>query len=115
METKSALDRKPQRARREKTSFVGIDACIPQGLSLNLGAGYTFTIEPHLLPRSRSDPSVAGGLFVKYDVQEQLGKGSFAVVHKAIDKDTGAIVAIKIINKLRFTKDKKSRQMLKRE
>ena len=72
-------------------------------------------MEPHLLPRGRSDPTVAGGLFQKYDVQEQLGKGSFAVVHKAIDKDTGAIVAIKIINKSRFSKDKKSRQMLKRE
>ena len=52
---------------------------------------------------------------MKYDVFEQLGKGSFAVVHRAVDKETGRSVAIKIINKSRFARDKKSKQLLKRE
>jgi len=34
-----------------------------------------------------------------YDLKEEIGKGAFSVVHKAISKRTGEIVAVKIIDK----------------
>jgi serine/threonine protein kinase len=40
-----------------------------------------------------------GGLFEAYEVREQIGKGSFASVRKGVQKRTGKLVAIKIIEK----------------
>jgi serine/threonine protein kinase len=34
-----------------------------------------------------------------YDIGEKLGKGSYAVVHRAIHKATGEAFAVKIISK----------------
>ena len=34
-----------------------------------------------------------------YKIEEEIGQGSFAVVHKAINKTTGENVAIKIFEK----------------
>lgn len=48
-----------------------------------------------------------GGLFEAYEVREQIGKGSFASVRKGVQKRTGKLVAIKIIEKA-----VSSRQML---
>ena len=39
----------------------------------------------------------------KYDIQEQIGKGKFAIVYKGIHKSTGRTVAIKILNKQDMT------------
>lgn len=39
------------------------------------------------------------GLGFEYEVQKQIGKGSFATVRKGVCKATGKSVAIKIINK----------------
>lgn len=43
--------------------------------------------------------SSGGGIHAKYDVREQIGKGSFATVRKGIQRDTGKMMAIKIIQK----------------
>lgn len=43
--------------------------------------------------------SSGGGIHDKYDVREQIGKGSFATVRKGIQRATGNMVAIKIIQK----------------
>ena len=42
------------------------------------------------------------GLWAHYDVSHELGTGSFATVHKALDRRTGQWVAVKMIrsNKL---------------
>ena len=39
----------------------------------------------------------------KYDIQEQIGKGKFAIVYKGIHKTTDRVVAIKILNKQDMT------------
>ena len=39
----------------------------------------------------------------KYDIQEQIGKGKFAIVYKGIHKSTDRVVAIKILNKQDMT------------
>ncbi len=38
-----------------------------------------------------------------YDIQEQIGKGKFAIVYKGIHKSTNRVVAIKILNKQDMT------------
>lgn len=43
--------------------------------------------------------SDGGGLRDAYEVFGQIGKGSFATVHKGIQKSTGSLVAIKVIQK----------------
>jgi hypothetical protein len=44
------------------------------------------------------DPSLAGGLYVNYDLRDLLGKGAFASVRRAMDRRTGEWRAVKIIN-----------------
>ena len=76
---------------------------------------YSFNIESHLRPKQPNDPSLAGGLYLKYTIAQQLGKGTFATVYKAVAKKTGETVAIKVINKSRFAKDPNNNKMLARE
>ena len=52
---------------------------------------------------------------MKYEIRNQIGKGSFATVHRAIDRATGRWRAIKIINKARFANNAQTTMMLKRE
>ena len=42
------------------------------------------------------DPEAAGGLYVHYDMRDQIGKGSFATVKRAINRQTGEFVAVKV-------------------
>ncbi|ORY91469.1 kinase-like domain-containing protein [Leucosporidium creatinivorum] len=69
---------------------------------------------------SRSPPwefggSDGGGLREAYEVFGQIGKGSFATVHKGVQKSTGSLVAIKVIAKQRFIKNPKTMEMFTRE
>ncbi|KAI0982140.1 hypothetical protein GJ496_002986, partial [Pomphorhynchus laevis] len=40
----------------------------------------------------------AGSIYDKYDVYEEIGRSSFAVVHRAVDKSTGRNYAVKFID-----------------
>jgi len=51
----------------------------------------------------------------KYNLLEEIGKGTFSVVRLAIDKETEERVAIKIIDKRRFWHLAKTREQLTRE
>ncbi|KAF8326645.1 kinase-like domain-containing protein [Cantharellus anzutake] len=52
------------------------------------------------------DPLVGGGVHDKYQVGEKIGSGAFATVCKAVKLSTSELVAVKIILKSRFTKDR---------
>lgn len=55
---------------------------------------------PRATPWSQGDRARGGGgIHEKYDVREQVGKGSFATVRKGIRRSDGKITAIKIILK----------------
>ena len=71
---------------------------------------------------SRADPYGLGELsqsgskvFSKYEVREQIGKGSFASVRKGVRRSDGMMVAIKIIQKARFANNPKTLEMFSRE
>ncbi|GAA5841450.1 hypothetical protein JCM11251_007142 [Rhodosporidiobolus azoricus] len=55
------------------------------------------------------------GIFSDYEVREQLGKGSFAVVRKGVRRSDGKMVAIKIIQKARFSGSPQTLRMFQRE
>ncbi|KAK4699362.1 ser/thr/tyr protein kinase RAD53, partial [Phenoliferia sp. Uapishka_3] len=59
--------------------------------------------------------SSGGGIHEKYDVREQIGKGSFATVRKGIRRSDGKMMAIKIIMKARFSANLKTMEMIGRE
>ncbi len=59
--------------------------------------------------------SDGGGIRDLYEVMEQIGKGSFATVRRAIDRNTGQQVAVKIVNKARFASNPKTMMMIRRE
>lgn len=48
-----------------------------------------------------------------YDFKESIGKGTFAVVHRAVHRETGEVVAIKAVDKLLL--DTETRALLKNE
>lgn len=50
-----------------------------------------------------------------YEVREQIGKGSFAVVRKGVRRSDGMMVAIKIIQRARFAHNAKTVEMIERE
>ena len=53
---------------------------------------------------------------MKYDIRGQIGSGSFAKVHRAINKKTGEWNAVKIIDKKRSKLNQKTMfQLLERE
>lgn len=39
------------------------------------------------------------GIYAAYEIREQIGKGSFATVHRGVQRSTGKIVAVKVIQK----------------
>jgi serine/threonine/tyrosine protein kinase RAD53 len=55
------------------------------------------------------------GIDRDYEVREQLGKGSFAVVRKGVRRSDGKMVAIKIIQKARFASNPATMKMFARE
>lgn len=46
-----------------------------------------------------------------FDIQEQLGRGRFGIVYKAREKETGYIVALKMIPKGDIKNDSMKRQL----
>ncbi|KAM0788863.1 hypothetical protein ACM66B_002948 [Microbotryomycetes sp. NB124-2] len=61
------------------------------------------------------DQSNGGGIHQAYELREQIGKGSFATVHKGVQRSTGKLVAVKIIEKTRFQSNPKTMEMFARE
>ncbi|GAA6033636.1 hypothetical protein JCM8097_004360 [Rhodosporidiobolus ruineniae] len=57
----------------------------------------------------------SSGIFADYEVREQLGKGSFAVVRKGVRRSDGKMVAVKIIQKARFSNNPQTLNMFQRE
>lgn len=56
--------------------------------------GYIFRLTPR--NQAEVDPTAAGGLYSLYDVRDQIGKGSFATVKRAIERSTGQMKAVKV-------------------
>ncbi|KAG8799298.1 hypothetical protein FRC17_007170, partial [Serendipita sp. 399] len=55
------------------------------------------------------------GIHVKYELQQELGRGSFATVHKALHRETGLFYAVKIIPKPQSLLQPQTVKMLERE
>lgn len=62
-------------------------------------------------------PFTIGKYFCEGGKENVLGRGSYGYVYRATDKETGELVAIKVVDIARVTKvvDKKSKQHLKSE
>ena len=73
----------------------------------------------HLGDLSQSQLLTSSGavrsIHAAYEVREQIGKGSFATVRKAIRRHDGRIVAVKIIQRARFASNPKTMEMIERE
>ncbi|GAA5987117.1 hypothetical protein JCM10908_001032 [Rhodotorula pacifica] len=87
---------------------------------------YIFQCDPSLGSSRPSDPYGLGELSQSqsadgtsihsfYEVREQIGKGSFAVVRKGVRRSDGMMVAIKIIQRARFAHNPKTVEMIERE
>ncbi|SCZ99098.1 BZ3500_MvSof-1268-A1-R1_Chr7-1g09392 [Microbotryum saponariae] len=61
------------------------------------------------------DESKEPNIYRSYEIREQLGKGSFAIVWKGVQRATGRTVAIKVIEKARFMSNEKTMLMIARE
>ncbi|SCV70766.1 BQ2448_3528 [Microbotryum intermedium] len=61
------------------------------------------------------DESKERNIYRSYEIREQLGKGSFAIVWKGVQRATGRTVAIKVIEKARFMSNEKTMLMIARE
>lgn len=59
--------------------------------------------------------SSGGGFFEEYELRDELGRGSFAIVRKAVQRKTGNTVAVKIISKSKFSGDPVTMGMFRRE
>ena len=55
------------------------------------------------------------GIFTKYDVGIELGRGTFASVFRAMDRDTGKWYAIKIIQRAKFAHNPHNEKNFQRE
>ncbi|EIW73180.1 hypothetical protein TREMEDRAFT_37204, partial [Tremella mesenterica DSM 1558] len=60
-------------------------------------------------------PQLVGEVYERYQILNQLGKGSFGEVRKAVDVETGDLRAIKQIVKHRFQTDPKALDLCRRE
>ncbi|GAA5861228.1 hypothetical protein JCM3774_002234 [Rhodotorula dairenensis] len=87
---------------------------------------YIFQCDPALDASRSPDPYGLGELSQSqgadgtsihsfYEVREQIGKGSFAVVRKGVRRSDGMMVAIKIIQRARFAHNPKTVEMIERE
>ncbi|KPV77573.1 uncharacterized protein RHOBADRAFT_11861 [Rhodotorula graminis WP1] len=65
--------------------------------------------------QSVSGSGAVRSIHAAYEVREQIGKGSFATVRKAIRRHDGRIVAVKIIQRARFASNPKTMEMIERE
>ncbi|GAA6014841.1 hypothetical protein JCM10207_002198 [Rhodosporidiobolus poonsookiae] len=90
--------------------------------SSNFDSDFRYVFKAPSSLSSASDPYNLGelsqggnGIHSEYEVREQLGKGSFAVVRKGIRRSDGKMVAIKIINKSRFASNPATLKMFSRE
>lgn len=73
----------------------------------------TTTIEESIktpdVPQIRS----GGDFRARFDILEELGKGRFGVVHKVIEKESGAVLAAKIIKCIKALDRKKVQDEIK--
>ncbi|GAB0497978.1 hypothetical protein MMPV_009317 [Pyropia vietnamensis] len=72
---------------------------------------------PSKLPYCQSSPLQHSGsgadVRAHYDFKESIGKGTFAVVHRAVHRETGEVVAIKAVDKMLL--DTNTRALLQNE
>src|SRR5690349_23027094 len=68
------------------------EASIPTDEIVLTKAIESFAARPEV-PQIRS----GGDFRVRFDILEELGKGRFGIVHKVIEKESGAVLAAKII------------------
>ncbi|KLT41616.1 Pkinase-domain-containing protein [Cutaneotrichosporon oleaginosum] len=64
---------------------------------------------------TKREEGKVGEVYQRYQFLEQLGKGTFAEVKKAVDPETGDMRAIKLITKHRFNYDPKTLKLFERE
>jgi hypothetical protein len=90
--------------------------------SIDFGNDFRYIFQCPPINSSQSDPYGLGELsqsgskvHSKYEVREQIGKGSFASVRRGVRRADGTIVAIKIIQKARFANNPKTLEMFSRE
>lgn len=83
----------------------------------SLGGGASSSGDPYGLGELSQSQSVDGktSIHAFYEVREQIGKGSFAVVRKGVRRSDGMMVAIKIIQRARFAHNPKTVEMIERE
>ncbi|GAA5964878.1 hypothetical protein JCM3765_005809 [Sporobolomyces pararoseus] len=100
------------------------DSIIFGPASIDFGNDFRYVFQCPPTNSSQSDPYGLGelsqngpnkGIFLKYEVREQIGKGSFASVRKGVRRSDGTMVAIKIIQKARFANNPKTLEMFERE
>lgn len=98
------------------------DSIIFGPATVDFGNDFRYVFQSPPANSSSSDPYGLGELsqsgskvFSRYEVREQIGKGSFASVRKGVRRSDGTIVAIKIIQKARFANNPKTLEMFARE
>lgn len=74
---------------------------------------YIFKLRPP--PQQQAASNNAATVEAHYHIKATLGKGTFATVKEAIDRNTGRRRAVKIINKARFSHNPKTLAMFQRE
>ncbi|MBS0659937.1 MAG: protein kinase [Verrucomicrobia bacterium] len=62
-----------------------------------LRAGQTAAIESARLSAAEADAPAAGDQFSHYELLEEIGRGGMGVIHRARDRRTGALVAVKLL------------------
>ncbi|GAA5892367.1 uncharacterized protein JCM6883_007334 [Sporobolomyces salmoneus] len=98
------------------------DSIIFGPATIDFGNDFRYIFQSPPINSSSTDPYGLGELsqsgskvFSKYEVREQIGKGSFASVRKGVRRSDGTMVAIKIIQKARFANNPKTLEMFARE
>lgn len=116
--TNGTTVRNTRLSKGEVTVLQSGDSIIFGALSHNPLEDFRYTFQGAVSVADRDNlfgDSDGGGIRELYDVQEQIGKGSFATVRRAIDRRTGTTVAVKIVNKARFIGNPKTMEMIRRE
>ncbi|TIB04695.1 hypothetical protein E3P96_01526 [Wallemia ichthyophaga] len=76
---------------------------------------YRYIFRPRPKKAQSIDENAGGGVFAKYEIGAQIGKGSFASVKKAYERSSGIPRAVKQITKHRFAMNQKTLKMFERE
>ncbi|EIM19160.1 Pkinase-domain-containing protein [Wallemia mellicola CBS 633.66] len=79
------------------------------------GDDYRYIFRPRPKKAQSIDENAGGGVFAKYEIGAQIGKGSFATVKKAYERSSGIPRAIKQIAKHKFAMNQKTLKMFERE